>query len=173
MTTIGNMTVFKYFILSKLTFLFLVLPDPPLETLKSLKQQSFELIWNNKRGKIERDTVTKPHEDGGVRMVDFNQCLNSINITWVKRLADLENTGAWKLVDVKDLSKYGGLLLFQSNLAPADIKSLNIRNSFLNDILHSWCSLNYDKEPNDINSQILWNNSQIKNVNEPLAFYYG
>ena len=63
-------------------------------------------------------------------MVDLNQYLNSINITWVKRLDDKENTGAWKLFYVKDLSKYGGLLLFQSNLAPADIKSLNIRNSF-------------------------------------------
>ena len=170
LTTIGNITVFKSFILSKLTFLFSVLPDPPQETLKSLKQQSFELIWNNKRDKIKRDTITKPYEDGGLRMVDLNQYLNSINITWVKRFADKENTGAWKLFYVKDLSKNGGLLLFQSNLAPADIKSLNIRNSFLNDILYSWCSLNYDNEPKDINSQILWNNSHIKNVNKPLAF---
>ena len=43
LTTMGNTTVFKSFILSKLTFLFSVLPDPPLETLMSLKQQSFEL----------------------------------------------------------------------------------------------------------------------------------
>ena len=42
LTTIGNITLFKSFILSKLTFLFSVLPDPPLETLKSLKQQSFD-----------------------------------------------------------------------------------------------------------------------------------
>ena len=155
--------MFKSFILSKLTFLFSVLPDPPQETLKTLKQQSFELIWNDKRDKIKRDTITKPYEDGGLRMVDLNQYLNSINITWVKRFVDKENTGAWKLFYVKDLSKYGGLLLFQSNLAPADIKSLNIRNSFLNDILYSWCSLNYDYEPKVINSQILWNNSHIKN----------
>ena len=74
--------MFKTLILSKLTFLFSVLPDPPLETLKSLKQQSFELIWNNKRDKIRRDTVTKSNEDGGLRMVDLNQYLNSINITW-------------------------------------------------------------------------------------------
>ena len=82
--------MFKSFILSKLTFLFSVLPDPPLETLKTLKQQSFELIWNNERDKIKRDTITKPYEDGGLRMVDLNQYLNSINITWVKRFADKE-----------------------------------------------------------------------------------
>ena len=39
MTTIGNITVFKSLILSKLTHLFSVLPDPSLEILKSLKQQ--------------------------------------------------------------------------------------------------------------------------------------
>ena len=162
--------MFKSFILSNLTFLFSVLPDPPLETLKSLKQQRFELIWNNKRDKIKRDTITKPYEVRGLRMVDLNQYLNSINITWIKRLADKESTGAWKLFYVKDLSRYGGLLLFQSNFAPADIKSLNIKNSFLKDILYSWCSLNYEKEPKDINSQILWNNSHIRNLNKPLAF---
>ena len=41
-------------------------------------------------------------------MVDLNQYLNSINTTWVKRLIDKENEGAWKIVYVNDLSKYGG-----------------------------------------------------------------
>ena len=79
-------------------------------------------------------------------MVDLNQFI-SINITWIKRLAYKESTGALKLFYVKELSRYGGLLLFQSNFAPADIKLQNIKNEFLKDILYSWCSLNYVKEP--------------------------
>ena len=130
MTTIGNVTVFKSLILSKLTYLFSVQPDPSLEISKSLKQQSFEFIWNSKSDKIKRDTVTKLYEDGGLRMVGINHYLNSINITWVKRLIDPEYTGAWKHFYVNELSKYGGLLHFRSNLAPADIKSLKIRNTF-------------------------------------------
>ena len=64
-----------------------------------------------------------------------------------------------------------GLLLFQSNFAPADTKKNSfIRNTFCKDILCRWCSLNYDKEPNDIDSQILWNNSHIKSHNKHLAF---
>ena len=81
LTTTGNITVFKSLILSKLTYLFSVLPDPSLEILKSLKQQSFEFIWNSERDKIKKDTVTKLYEDGGLRMVDINHYLNSINIT--------------------------------------------------------------------------------------------
>ena len=81
LTTIGNITVFKTFILSKLTYLFSVLPNPSSEIIKSLKQQSFEFIWNNKRDKIKRDTLIKPYEEGGLRMVDLNCYVNSLKIT--------------------------------------------------------------------------------------------
>ena len=80
LTTTGNITVFKTFILSKLTYLFSVLPSPSSEIIKSLKQQSFEFIWNNKRDKIKRDTLIKPYEEGGLRMVDLNCYVNSLKI---------------------------------------------------------------------------------------------
>ena len=46
-----------------------------------------------------------------------------------------------------------------SNLAPADIKTLKIRNTFWKAILNSWSLLNYNKDPKNIGSHILWNNS--------------
>ena len=116
LTTIGNISVFKSFILSKLTYLFSVLPDPPEDILKSLKQKSFEFIWNSKRDKVKRNTVIKSYEEGGLRMTDMNYYINSINITWVKRLTDPENKGAWKIPYVHELEKYGGLLFFKCNL---------------------------------------------------------
>ena len=94
LTTIGNISVFRYFILSKLTNLFSVLPDPPEDILKSLKQKSFEFIWNSKRDKVKRNIVIKSYEEGGLRMTDMNYYINSIYITWVKRLTDPENKGA-------------------------------------------------------------------------------
>ena len=109
-------------------------------------------------------------------MVDINHNLNSINITWVKCLIDPENTGAWKHFYVNELSKYGGLLLFRSNLAPANIKSFKIRNTFLKDILCSWSLFNYMKASKNIGSQILWNNSFIKkknNIQHLLCFCHG
>ena len=170
LTTIGNITVFKTFILSKLTYLFSVLPNPSSEIIKSLKQQSFEFIWNNKRDKIKRDTLIKPYEEGGLRMVDLNCYVNSLKITWVKRLIDEQNKGAWKICYENELSKHGGSLVFESNLNPADLKYLHIKNLFLKDILYTWCYLNYDKNPQEIKAQILWNNSHVRNQSKPFVF---
>ena len=55
-------------------------------------------------------------------------------------------------------------------MAPADIKSLKIRNTFLKDILYSWSLLNFKKDPKNIGSQILWNNSFIKKQSTPIVF---
>ena len=114
LTTIGNISVFRSFILSKLTNLFSVLPDPPEDILKSLKQKSFEFIWNSKRDKVKRNIVIKSYEEGGLRMTDMNYYINSIDITWVKRLTDPENKGAWKIPYVHELDKYGGFLFFNA-----------------------------------------------------------
>ena len=69
-----------------------------------------------------------------------------------------------------ELSKHGGSLVFESNLNPADLKYLHIKNLFLKDILYTWCYLNYDKNPQEINAQILWNNSHVRNQSKPFVF---
>ena len=170
LTTIGNISVFKSFILSKLTYLFSVLPDPPEDTLKTLQQKSFEFIWNSKRDKIKRNIVIKSYEDGGLKMTNIHFYINSINITWVKRLIDPENNRAWKTPYMHEMSKFGGLLFFKCNFSVDDIKSLKIKNTFLKDVLYSWCLLNHDKDPKNINSQLLWNNSFIKHQSTPIVF---
>ena len=171
LTTIGNISVFKSFILSKLTYLFSVLPDPPEDILKLLKQKSFECIWNSKRDKVKRNIVIKSYEEGGLRMTDINYYINSINITWVKRLTDPENKGAWKIPYVHELDKYGGFLFFKCNLRADDLKLLKIKNTFFKDVLYSWCLLNFDKNPINIGTQLLWNNSFIKHQSKRIVFH--
>ena len=105
------------------------------------------MIWNSKRDKVKRNTVVKSYEEGGLRMTDMNYYINSINITWVKRLTDPENKGAWKIPYVHELDKYGGLLFFKCNLRADDLKLLKIKNTFFKDVLNSWCLLNFDKNP--------------------------
>ena len=60
-------------------------------------------------------------------------------------------------------------LFFKCNIL-VDIKSLKIKNTFLKDVLYSWCLLNHDKDPKNIDSQLLWNNSFIKHQSTPIAF---
>ena len=40
----------------------------------------------------------------------------------------------------------------------------------MKDILYGWSLLNYKKDPENIGSQILWNNSFIKNQSIPIVF---
>ena len=148
LTTTGNISVFKSFILSKLTYLFSDLSDPPEDILKSLKQKSFEFIWNSKRDKVKRSTVIKSYEEDRLRMTDMNYYINSINITWVKRLTDPENKGAWKIPHVHELDKYGGFLFLKCNLRADDLKLLKIKNMFFKDVLTAGAHLIFTKIQN-------------------------
>lgn len=47
---------------------------------------------------------------------------------------------------------------------------LKITSTFLKEILIAWSKINYDKDPQHIKTQILWNNSHIKNNNDTMVF---
>ena len=146
LTTIGNINVLKSLIIPKLTYLFTVLPNPDAEVMKMLKRHTFEFIWNNKRDKIKRDTIIQNYEDGGLKMIDLDIYATSIKCTWIKRLTDENNQGFWKHILKEQIKDIGGMLLFECNLKEADIDTLNIRNTFLKDIIRAWCSVNYSKK---------------------------
>jgi hypothetical protein len=71
--------VLKTLILSKFTYLFLNLPDPPLEVLDELQKVMFKFLWNDKRAKIKKSVVCKPYVDGGLLMVDVYTYVASCN----------------------------------------------------------------------------------------------
>ena len=104
-------------------------------------------------------------------MTDMNYYINSINITWVKRLTDPENKGALKIPYFHELDKYGGFLFFKCNLRADDLKLLKIKSMFFKDVIYSWCLLSFDKNPKNIGTQLLWNNSLIKHQSKPIVFH--
>ena len=57
---------------------------------------------------------------------------------------------------------------FKCNFAAEDVKLLDINNTFLIDVLYSWCTLNFDKNPENIGTQLIWNNSFIKHQLKPI-----
>ena len=54
-TPLGKITIIKTLILSKLTYLFLNIPDPTPEFLKELDQLLFRFLWNGKTNKIKKN----------------------------------------------------------------------------------------------------------------------
>ena len=68
------------------------------------------------------------------------------------------------------LQKYGGKLVFLSNLKPQDVPQLNLRDPFLREIIEHWTNLNYREENRDFNSIDLWHNALIIIANRPIFY---
>ena len=58
-TPIGRIAVLKSLILSKLVYLWMLLPNPPDCFTKNLQKECFHFVWNNKQDRISRKTVVK------------------------------------------------------------------------------------------------------------------
>lgn len=88
LTPLGKITILKTIIFSKLTYLFLNLPDPPANVMKEIENMMFKFLWNEKPAKIKRSVVCKPYIDGGLQMIDVAACISSLKISWLKRITD-------------------------------------------------------------------------------------
>ena len=45
----------------------------------------FNFLWKNGRDKIKRQVVMQVYEKGGLRMVEINQFINALKISWIRR----------------------------------------------------------------------------------------
>ena len=86
LTPLGKITVIKSMILSKLTYLFMNLPDPPVDFIQELQNVLYTFLWNGKPARIKRSVVCKPYMDGGLQMVDICTFISSLKISWMRRL---------------------------------------------------------------------------------------
>ena len=63
---------------------------------------------------------------------------------------------------MKKLNKFGGKLLFESNIKKIDISNLFPDESFLQNILLSWIDIKGNLNEENISQEIIWNNSTLK-----------
>ena len=63
--------------------------------------------------------------------------------------------------------KYGGKLLFRSNLKQQDSTLLNFKDPFLKEIIQYWTKCNYKDDNLDFASTCIWYNSHIRIENRP------
>ena len=87
----GKITLIKTLFVSKLTYLFLNLPDPPNEFLKEYEQTLMHFLWGSKTSKIKKQTVINLYEEGGLKMYDIYTSLSVLKISWLRRLEQAED----------------------------------------------------------------------------------
>ena len=168
LTTLGKITVIKTFALPKLIYPLTVLPNPPNDVIIDIKKYMNEFIWKSKVNKVSQKTIIKDYDEGGLKMIDIESFMAALKASWVKRILDNNNKGLWKMTYIDILDKLGGEFFFSCNCQQIHTKNIT-QNEFLENILQSWCKINYNDSIPILN-QILWNNSKILNVGKPIVY---
>ena len=70
LTPLGKITILKTLAISKITHLFITLPDPPDTFMHDLNVLFFffQFLWDSKRSKVSKSVVCKLCEDGGMNI---------------------------------------------------------------------------------------------------------
>ena len=164
LTLIGKATILKAFALSKLTFLFSVLPSPSPTFLKELNKIIFNFVWSGKSEKIKRKVLINTFEKGGVKIPDPQSFDKAIKVTWVKRILNPNvNTTLKRLMELSAGVENIEAML-KGNLKSTDEKVGKISNRFLQDFMKYWSEVNF-KAVSDVTdplTQHLWYNSNIR-----------
>lgn len=165
----GKITVLKTFAMPKLIYPLTVLHNPDQEIINKIKKLMFNFLWDNKPDKISRDKIIQDYQHGGLKMLDVESFIYSLKCSWVKRIK-LQQHSKWVKVYENMLNRYGKQFIFKCNLNIKDIENLDIRSTFLKDVLSAWSYANFNKEITDVGKEIIWNNTNIKLSNKPFVF---
>ena len=77
---------------SKITHLFITLPDPPDTFMHDLNVCFFflQFLWDSKRSKVSKSVECKPYEDGGMNTLDVFKFLSAMKILWLRKISSEE-----------------------------------------------------------------------------------
>ena len=84
--------------------------------------------------KVTRLSAINKCENRGLKMVDFETIVKSLQLTWLERIFG-ENDGAWKSYTRPLLKWSGGFSLFHCNY---DVKDIPIRSQLHTELLQWW-----------------------------------
>ena len=162
--------IFKTLAISKIVYLALI-TNVPKVIVKELQKIQKKILWQNSRLKIKHKTLSNTVETGGLKNVDINLKIISLQCSWVKKLYD-ENFHEWKIIPLHLIRiTLGQNFKFHSNLS-YDTKLLTSFPVFYKNIFRYW-SQHFTVSPDlpsCILSSFLWYNKDILISNKPIYF---
>ena len=143
----------KVNIIKTLLFPIMIYPSSvictPSEVIKEFNSLIFRFLWN---GNDKVVSTYAPYDQGGLKMLDYDNMVKDLRLSWLKRIVDPDYFGFWKSYLDHLLVNEGGLFLIQCNY---DIKNYR-------ELLDWWSKLREVKGPENIHKYILWNNKEVK-----------
>ena len=170
LTPIGKIVLIKSLLLSQLNHLFISIPNPDEQFLQSISSIFYSFIWNSKVDKIKRDIMTQSYHEGGLKMVNIKVFIDSLKLSWIRRL--IQKQCKWQLVfnslfDLQKLSTCG------SGYIQECLK--NCKNKFWKDVFKAWVRLNDSEGVKNMQNKFilrmpLWHNRNFT-IGKKSVFY--
>ena len=98
----GRVEVLKSLVLPKLIHLWILLPNPPDEYINSLQKLCYEFVWNKKSGKINRKTIHKSVQEGGLGLPHLKTFISALKLTWIQTFINYNHK--WKKYSIGKMS---------------------------------------------------------------------
>ena len=166
-TPIGRVVVLKSLILSKLIYLWILLPNPPDDFVKDIQKRCFDFVWDGKRDKIKRSNAIHAIRDGGINIPDIKAYIRSLKIKWLSKLTE-DSPPKWYSIVLNQCPEIRRFKAFGSEFLLDKFK-----NPFWKDVYDAYYSLERKvnlRTSEDLLAEPLFYNHRFKIRNKP--FYY-
>lgn len=177
LSIIGKVTVIKTLAIPKLIHVLTVLPKPKPQFKKKLNEVFGMFLWNNKKGKINRNLLAQTLEEGGLKLTHIQSQLDALKIRWIRYLLVEDNDWTNIFQEITGLDDCNRILSLDSKSILRIAKHL--KNDFWSDVLNSWAKLINVYETEEINKILhfsLWDSwyitsDNLKHRQEELMFW--
>ena len=144
LTLFGKIIIIKSLLLSKFTYKAALLSVPGHIT-KEISKLVFRFLWKGP-DKVKRIAVTGDYERGGLRMLNVEDMINALKLSWISRSTNSPNA-VWKKMLENKMKDVGGFDFFlRCNYDMKAIEKLKVPDfykdllkTFLNDIRQNRC----------------------------------
>ena len=165
LTPLGKITIIKTFLLTKFNHLFLSIPSPGQELTQQINSVLFKYLWGGKPDKIKRSYITLDYNEGGLRMVNLQNHIQSLKLTWMTRMFTTIKSGWLQFFEtvispVRNITKFGH--------GWCERLTKKITNDFWKDVFQAWinlCDCNKILNSNQLMSSPIWYNPKITSEN--------
>ena len=168
LTPLGRITVVKTLLLSKVTHLFISLPNPSSELITHLDKLFAQFIWRGKVDRIARKILCQDHKNAGCRMIHISSFVKALKLTWIRRI--LQTNSSWvNLFNESTQCSIKSVCDFGNEYLRSRLKE--ITNPFWKDVLHSLCDFATLLPKRNISATLkspLWHNCFIKIDKRPI-----
>ena len=169
LTLIGKIVVINTLLTSLFVYKMTVMCDLSETQLKQANGIIHDFIWKGKKAKISARTLTKPYEDGGLKLTDLLAKQKSLHIAWIFRTKPPFLQECMYSALSTELRE----LFWKCNLNCKDAKRIfNGNNNLWHSVAQAWAELNFCNPGTkaDVLDELIWFNSNIRICNEPICW---